>query len=53
MYNSPFPHYRDLCLISVGDGADKLSFMSFASSKPVSEHFQGPTPREMKCLDIL
>lgn len=45
MYNPPFPHYGNLCLASVRDGAGKLNFLLFAN---VSAHFQRPTPSEMK-----
>lgn len=45
MYNPPFPHYGNLCLASVRDGAGKSNFLLFAN---VSAHFQRPTPSEMK-----
>lgn len=46
MYNSAFFHCGDLCLISVGDGADKLHLLS----ANVLAHFQGPTLSDMKWL---
>lgn len=45
MYNCPFPHCGDLCLISVWDGADKLYLLLFPN---VLAHFQGPTLSETK-----